>query len=97
MNNYVLQYNGRKAKLNNKTAIVLIGFMMSIIIITILVLITALENKPIRFLDQKTIPDMKIPSWVKHTAGWWSEDRISDKDYTTSIQYLIDHGIIKLK
>lgn len=46
---------------------------------------------------EPTAKEIQIPSWVKHSAGWWSEDRISDQDYLKSIQYLIDQGIIKIK
>ena len=38
----------------------------------------------------------EIPSWIKNNAGWWADGIISDKDFLSSIQYLIEKGIIKL-
>jgi hypothetical protein len=54
------------------------------------------EKEP-KFLQKQEQLNLQIPSWVKHSAGWWSEDRISDQEYITSLQYLIDNGIIKTK
>ncbi len=42
-------------------------------------------------LDERT-----IPYWVKNNAGWWSDDKISDVDFITSIEYLIKNKIINL-
>ena len=39
---------------------------------------------------------MGIPDWVKNTAGWWSEDQISETEYITSLQYLIDNEVIRI-
>jgi hypothetical protein len=35
-----------------------------------------------------------IPPWFKYSAKWWSEDAISDNEFGSSIQYLIQKGII---
>ena len=40
--------------------------------------------------------DSSIPDWVKNNAKWWSEGTISEADYITSLEYLIQHGIIDL-
>jgi len=37
-----------------------------------------------------------IPSWIKNVAGFWSEDKISDQDFLAGLQYLIDHGMLKV-
>ena len=42
-------------------------------------------------LDERT-----IPYWVKNNAGWWSDDKISDVDFITGIEYLIKNKIINL-
>jgi hypothetical protein len=36
----------------------------------------------------------KIPDWIKINAGWWVDDKISDTEFTLSLQYLIEKGII---
>ena len=38
-----------------------------------------------------------LPSWIKTNALWWAQDKISDVEYVTAIEYLINNGIIKLK
>ncbi len=37
---------------------------------------------------------VKIPDWVKRTAGWWADDAISSTDFLKGIEYLIQEGII---
>jgi len=38
----------------------------------------------------------KIPLWVKNNAKWWYEEKIDDKTFLDSIQYLISVGIISV-
>jgi len=38
----------------------------------------------------------EVPLWVKNTAGWWADDKISDSEFITSIQFLIKNNIIKI-
>ena len=35
-----------------------------------------------------------VPSWVKQTAGWWSEGLISDGEFLAAIRYLIEEGVL---
>jgi len=37
-----------------------------------------------------------IPSWIKNTAGWWSEGSVSDSDFISSIQWLIDNKVLQV-
>jgi hypothetical protein len=41
--------------------------------------------------------DASIPSWIKNSAGWWVEGKISDRVFVFGIQYLIDRNIIKFE
>ena len=53
-----------------------------------------------------TIPETKkaeagsnskeIPSWIKNNADWWSQGLITDDDFVTGIQYLVEQGIIEV-
>ncbi len=52
------------------------------------------ELAPYYFHVQK---NTVIPSWVKSSAKWWSEGKISDQDFTSGIQYLIDKKILALE
>lgn len=53
--------------------------------------------------DGKCIPkdtprtdDYAIPSWIKSSAKFWATDKITDKDFVSGIQYLINQKIIKV-
>ena len=35
-----------------------------------------------------------VPNWIKDTAGFWAENKISDQDFLQSLQYLIDNDFI---
>ena len=35
-----------------------------------------------------------VPAWIKNTAGWWADNKISEEEFVNAIQYLIKHGII---
>jgi len=36
----------------------------------------------------------KIPDWIRNNAKWWSEETISDNDFTSGIQFLIKENIM---
>ena len=38
--------------------------------------------------------DNYVPNWIKDTAGFWAEDKISDQDFLQSLQYLIDNDFL---
>ena len=35
-----------------------------------------------------------IPYWVKNTAGWWSKNKVSEGEFISGIEYLINNKII---
>lgn len=35
-----------------------------------------------------------IPSWIKNSAKWWSEGQITESDYISALQYLVNQGIL---
>lgn len=41
--------------------------------------------------------DSSVPSWIKNTAGFWSNDQITDNEFLNAIKYLLDNDIIILK
>nr|AIE93099.1 hypothetical protein [uncultured marine thaumarchaeote AD1000_31_F12] len=40
--------------------------------------------------------DAQIPGWVKNVAGWWGSDIVSENEFVTGIEYLINNNIILL-
>ena len=45
---------------------------------------------------QQDSSSIQIPLWIKTNALWLAEGKISDKDFDSSIQYLIDSKIMKV-
>lgn len=43
-----------------------------------------------------TAQQTSIPSWVKNTALWWGQGQISDAQFISALQYLINQGIITI-
>ena len=37
-----------------------------------------------------------VPHWVKNTAGWWSTDAITEKEFVNAIEFLANNGIIQV-
>jgi len=46
------------------------------------------KSKPQDFMESN------VPDWIKANADWWSQGQITDAEFTTGIQYLIEQGII---
>ena len=38
----------------------------------------------------------KVPDWIKNNAGWWADSLITEDDFVKGIQYLVEHGIIRV-
>lgn len=39
--------------------------------------------------------ETSVPTWIKNSAKWWVDGKISDRDFLFGIQYLLDQKIIK--
>jgi hypothetical protein len=37
-----------------------------------------------------------IPNWIKNNAGWWAEGAISQEDFVSGLQFLIQNGILRV-
>ena len=38
----------------------------------------------------------KIPSWIRITAGYWVDEKVSDGEFISALQFLIDKGILNV-
>ncbi|QLH09266.1 tetratricopeptide repeat protein [Candidatus Nitrosotenuis sp. DW1] len=47
-------------------------------------------------LSQSAYAAPNIPSWVKDTAKWWVEGKITEKEFLNAIEYLVEKGYIVL-
>ena len=50
-------------------------------------------KKP-EFLRQ--LEENTIPYWIKNTAGWWSKNKVSDVEFISGIEYLINNKIMNI-
>jgi hypothetical protein len=68
-------------------------------ILNVINIISETVESPIKTYEEPQIEQLvsqSIPIWVKNNAGWWSENQISDEDFVSGIQYLVDNGIISI-
>jgi len=54
-----------------------------------LILVVGMSVIPFSFSEE-------IPDWVKHTAQWWADRKISQSDFTNALESLIKDGIIHI-
>ena len=40
--------------------------------------------------------DAQMPDWIKSVAGWWADGEISQSEFLSGIEYLINNNIIEL-
>ncbi len=41
--------------------------------------------------------ESNIPQWIKNNAAWWSDGTISDTEFLTAIEFLIENDIMKIQ
>ena len=46
--------------------------------------------------ESDTSMGLEIPKWIRDNAKWWSEGLITDEEYISALQYLIQQGILKV-
>src|SRR3989304_3790409 len=45
-------------------------------------------------LEDASSEEEIFPLWLKDIAVWWGEDQITDQDFVTTLQYLVDKKIL---
>ncbi len=38
----------------------------------------------------------QIPKWIQDTVVWWSEGQVSDQEFLSAMEFLIQEGVIKV-
>ena len=46
------------------------------------------------FLENVSAEEVMFPSWIKTSAVWWGQDKISDEDFINTLQYLIENDLL---
>jgi len=65
-------------------------FFSALIILALIPLVPSILSDPLN----QPIGDYTIPTWVKNTASWWSDDKIPDSSFIETIEFLIKDEII---
>ncbi len=53
-------------------------------------LITISNNE----ISQSTSSELQAPHWIKNTAGWWADGLVSDDEFVSGLEHLVNNGII---
>ena len=63
----------------------------------VLILFFSLIASTILVPNSSAQGDTQIPGWIKNVAGWWANGEISENEFLTGIEYLINNNIILLE
>ncbi len=74
-------------------------FKMRPLFFSVLVILALIPLVPDILSDPPNQPlgDFVIPTWVKSTAGWWSDDKIPDSSFIKAIEFLIKDEMITVE
>jgi hypothetical protein len=53
--------------------------------------IIAISNQDVKPMSASEI---EAPRWVKATAGWWADGLVSDTEFVSGLEHLVNSGII---
>ena len=70
----------------------MMAFMLRYKIEVFLLIFTLAIGSQSYFVDAEN----SVPGWVKNTAGWWAEDKISENEFVKGIEFLINEDIIQV-
>ena len=61
-------------------------------------MLVAIFSLGLSFIEVNTIiaQESDVPSWIKITAKWWGEEKISDQEFIDSLQYLLEKEILSI-
>jgi len=64
--------------------------------LTVLILFISLIGSTILIPNSLAQEDTQIPDWIKDVAEWWASGDISEIEFLTGIEYLINNNIISI-
>jgi len=45
-------------------------------------------------ISQTPSSEIQTPHWIKNTAGWWADGLVSDAEFVSGLEHLINNRII---
>jgi hypothetical protein len=65
-------------------------------VLSVIVISATEEINSVQQADSSEFITLKIPDWVRKNAKWWSLTQISDKDFSSGLEYLMRQKIIQI-
>ena len=62
--------------------------------IVVLITLFSLIGSSIFIPNSSAQEETKIPNWIKNVAGWWATGEVSEKEFLSGLEYLINNNII---
>ena len=56
-----------------------------------------IQKEEILVESKNDVSENILPPWIKNNAKWWADETIGDSEFISSVQYLIEKQIIKVK
>jgi len=57
-----------------------------------------IENELITISDEKisqtSSSGLQTPHWIKNTAGWWADGLVSDSEFVSGLEHLVNIGVV---
>ena len=60
----------------------------------VLIILFSLIGSSIFIPNSSAQEETKIPNWIKNVAGWWATGEVSEKEFLSGLEYLINNNII---
>lgn len=76
-----------------KTLVIILSFLL-VGAVAIIVISSDFDNNEVLNPHRS---DYQIPEWVKNNAYWWSQDHITDSEFSYAVDYLIEEGVITIE
>ncbi len=64
--------------------------------LTVLIILFSLIGSSTFIPNSSAQEEIEIPNWIKNVAGWWATNEISEKEFLTAIEYLINNNVISI-
>lgn len=61
-----------------------------------ILVISVISISLLTILSIEAQKDFEIPSWVKQNALWWGQGTISDSDFISALNYMIEKNIVRV-
>ena len=46
-------------------------------------------------VSQIASSELQTPHWIKNTAGWWADGLVSDTEFVSGLEHLVNNGVIE--